>query len=203
MNHHDDCSGDLRREQSAARRIAEGVRRLRLEQHLSLRTLASRAECSASFISQVEHGTVSPSIASLERIAAVLGVTLSEFFAPEHTSPVKPLIVRSDQGLRLASEWSRATLRPLGPAGHVLNPVILTLEAGGRSGGTPSSHRGEEFALVLSGDVTLHLVDETHKLVAGDAATLPDGVPHRWENPNAVPTSIVLVSYSSLHSASS
>lgn len=202
MNHHDDRSSDLLQEQSAASRIAEGVRRLRLEQHLSLRTLASRAECSASFISQVEHGTVSPSIASLERIAAVLGVTLSEFFAPEHTSLVKPLIVRSDQGLRLASEWSRATLRPIGPAGHVLSPVILTLESGGQSGGAPSAHRGEEFALVLSGNVTLHLVDETHQLAAGDAATLPEGVPHQWENPGAAPTSIVLVSCSSPRASS-
>jgi transcriptional regulator with XRE-family HTH domain len=60
----------------AEARIGEVLRQLRERQGLSLRTLAGRAGFSASFLSQLENGQVSPSIASLDRIAAELGVTL-------------------------------------------------------------------------------------------------------------------------------
>jgi len=61
---------------------------------MSLRSLASRTDFSPSFISQVENGVVSPSIASMEKIAGALGVTLGEFFAAaaegEATSALRP-----------------------------------------------------------------------------------------------------------------
>jgi transcriptional regulator with XRE-family HTH domain len=61
--------------------VGEQVRRLRTAQSLSVRTLAAWAGFSPSFISQVENGQVSSAIASLERIATVLVVTLAGFFA--------------------------------------------------------------------------------------------------------------------------
>ena len=64
--------------------VGERVRSLRTALNLSVRTLASKASFSPSFISQVENGLVSPSIASLERIASVLEVTLAGFFTIPH-----------------------------------------------------------------------------------------------------------------------
>ena len=46
---------------------------------MSVRALATKTGFSASLISQVENSQIMPSIGSLERIAAVLGVNLSEF----------------------------------------------------------------------------------------------------------------------------
>ena len=60
--------------------VGERVRSLRTALNMSVRSLASRAGFSPSFISQVENGLVSPSIASLERIASILDVTLAGFF---------------------------------------------------------------------------------------------------------------------------
>ena len=57
------------------------MRRLREQRGLSLRALAAATDFAPSFISQLEHGTVSPSIASMERIVGALGVSLGEFFA--------------------------------------------------------------------------------------------------------------------------
>jgi len=56
---------------------------------LSLRAFADRAGFSPSFISQLENGQVSPSIASLEKIAAQLNMTLKDFFAvPSGDTPI-------------------------------------------------------------------------------------------------------------------
>ncbi len=48
---------------------------------MSVRMLAKQAGFSPSFMSQVENGQVSPSISSMEKIAAAVGVTLGAFLA--------------------------------------------------------------------------------------------------------------------------
>ncbi len=177
-------------------RIGEVMRSLRARRGLSVRTLARESGFSPSFISQVEHGLASPSIASMERIAHALGVTLSEFFAAEERMTPVPFFVPAGEGHELASEWSSAVVRNLGPsqADRVLEPVMLVLSAGGRSGAKPAGHRGEEFAFVFAGVAVLRLEDAMHHMSAGDAVSLPSDLPHQWENPSDRDVHIVLVS---------
>jgi transcriptional regulator with XRE-family HTH domain len=59
----------------AVQGLGELLRQLRTERSLSVRTLATRAGFSPSFVSQIELNQASPSIASLERLAAALRVT--------------------------------------------------------------------------------------------------------------------------------
>lgn len=176
--------------------LGSAVRALREGQHLSVRTLAKAAGFSASFISQVENGLASPSIASMERIANALGVSLSEFFSRQVSHLASPVVIRAGEGKELSSEWSHATVRALGQAweGRILSPVLLTLAPGGRSGAAPAVLRGEEFAIVLSGTAQLRLSDATHDLEAGDSIHLMSGIERVWENPEASEARILLVS---------
>lgn len=179
----------------AATALGDAVRSLREGQNLSVRTLARRSGFSPSFISQVEHGLASPSIASMEKIARALGVSMSRFFAGTAATADRPIIVRAGQGEELDSAWSHARVRALSEAwdGRRLAPVILTVDPGGRSGGRPTSHQGEEFAYVLLGDVALRLADEVQTLHIGDAVHLPPGAEHVWENPGDSPVMLLLV----------
>ena len=181
---------------TSEQRLGDLVRQLRTRQRLSVRTLAARAGFSPSFISQVELGQASPSIGSLERIARALGVGLGDFFRPATTAAV----VRTGERAELVSRWSRAQVEALGPtgAGRALEPMMLTLEPGGQSGGHPTGHGGEEFAIVFDGEVLLTLGADVHRLGRGDAATFPAETPHRWENPGPEPARIVVVSVGSL-----
>ncbi|MBI2953312.1 MAG: PAS domain-containing protein [Chloroflexi bacterium] len=54
--------------------VGETIRRFRMGRGLSVRALAAETGFSPSFISQVELGQAAPSIASLARIAAALGI---------------------------------------------------------------------------------------------------------------------------------
>ena len=179
--------------EAQAGRTGQTVRALRERQGLSVRTLAKTSGFSPSFISQVEHGAASPSIASMEKIAQALGVSLSEFFSTprEDTAPVS--IVRAGEGQELTSEWSQATLRSLGHSRGLL-PVLLALEPGGRSGSKPVGHSYEEFAYVVSGSVQMQLRDGTRALASGDAVLLPPETEHRWENTSSEQAQILLVS---------
>ena len=183
-------------ETTSERRVGGIVQALRTGRGLSLRTLAARSGFSPSFISQVEHGQASPSIASLEKIAGALGVTLSEFFAHERAGTSAPdvAIVRATDRPELTSGWSRATLEALGPTGAsgTMEPMMLTLEPEGRSGDR-AAHGGHEFAIVWDGDVRLTLADTEHRLTAGDAVTFRSAMPNRWENVGPTSARVLIV----------
>jgi XRE family transcriptional regulator, regulator of sulfur utilization len=161
--------------------VGEAIRRLRDSQRLSVRTLASKCGFSPSFISQVELNQASPSLASLERIAQGLGVTIGQLF--EALEPVAPALVRSSQRPMLQSEWSRSQIESLG-AGK-LDALLITMRPGGTSGGRLHSRETELFVLVVAGVVRLVMEDDAHVLKRGDAITIPPGTAHRWENTGA------------------
>jgi transcriptional regulator with XRE-family HTH domain len=174
--------------------VGAWVRQLRTENRMSLRALASRTDFSASFISQVENGVVSPSIASMERIASALGVSLGEFFAAAAKGE-EGLIVRAKDRLEMPSLWSQGRIEALSPmSGRRLEPTLITLEKGGRSGKHPHAHASEEFAFVVEGQPTLTLGPEEHELAAGDAVTIRPHELRRWENRKSPVVRILIVS---------
>lgn len=179
--------------ESAEQRIGPELKRLREQAGLSLRTLAERAGFSASFISQLENGQVSPSIASLEHIATVLGVSLVSFFtAPTQASP---RLVRADDRPSFRSSWSKARISVLTPldAPHAMEALVVTVEPGGASGKQSAGLGSEQLVFVFDGSIDLTMSDETISLERGDAAIVPARTPHRWHNRTSRRAEILLV----------
>jgi transcriptional regulator with XRE-family HTH domain len=172
---------DERRKSNLEESLGAAVRRLRDRERLSVRALASKCGFSPSFISQVELNQASPSLASLESIAAGLGVTLGEFFRAAEGSG--PQLVRSSHRPMLQSGWSRSQIESLGsPSVGRLEVLLVTMRPGGTSGSRLHTSDTELFAMVITGSVDFELVDGTQVLRRGDAITMPAGIPHRWEN---------------------
>src|SRR5262245_7475717 len=124
--------------------IGQELRRLRKAKQLSVRGLAAQLGFSPSFISQVENGQASPSIASSERIAAALGVGLRDLF-PESQS-LSQAFVRTSERPVIFSEWSKARIEALTqPYAPVpIDAILVDLKPGGSSGGklhSAPSHR--------------------------------------------------------------
>lgn len=164
--------------------VGRQVRALREQSRLSVRALAARTDFSPSFISQLENGQVSPSIHSMEKIATALGATLGSFFAS--IAPGEGgLVLRRSERRPLPSSWSNAEIAALSRpgAGRRLDPLLITLAPGGRSGKYPVAHRAEEFAMVLKGRVHLQLGPDLHRLAAGDSVILLPGELRLWVNP--------------------
>lgn len=174
--------------------MGEHVRRLRVEAGLSVRTLARQTGFSASFVSQLENGQVSPSISSMERIAGALGVTLGQFFLTAADGE-GGLVVRAADREALSSGWSRAQVAALSVARPTarLEAILVTLRPGGRSGKHPYPHPQEEFALVLQGEVVLTLGPGEHRLRRGDAATILPGELRLWRNEGRTPARVMIV----------
>jgi transcriptional regulator with XRE-family HTH domain len=158
------------------------IRARRLARSETLRALAGRAGVTESFLSQVERGVASPSIASVQRIARALDTSIAELFAERE---------RVGEVVR-AGERRRVTYPGLGavdefltrsPDGR-LQVILSTIEPGGGTGDEAYSHESdEEVVVVLEGELDLWVGEEHYRLHAGDAVTHASRVPHRNTNP--------------------
>jgi quercetin dioxygenase-like cupin family protein len=169
---------------------------------MSVRKLARESGFSPSFMSQVENGQVSPSIGSMEKIAAAVGVSLGDFFAAVSNGE-GGLIVRVADRQALSSGWSAAEIEALSVPGlrAPLEALLITLRPGGRSGKHPYAHDREEFAFVTRGEVMLTLGPEEHRLRRGDAATIRSGELRLWRNAAKAPAQILIIGSSSAAAA--
>ena len=76
--------------------IGKRLKQLRMRQNLTLDELASRCELTKGFLSQLERGLTSPSIATLEDIVEALGYSMSEFFKEEAEEKIQGLLEEAE-----------------------------------------------------------------------------------------------------------
>ena len=169
------------------------LRELRVRRELSVRTLAKRAGFSPSFISQMEADAVSPSLASLERIASELGVTLGQLFTSLESAP--RTVVRRMERPSYESVWSRSIVEVLADAvpGRKMSAVQVTVAPGGASGRRPAPSPHDTFALVLSGGLVLTTEEGNVELGEGDTAYIPEGTAFSWANRGDEPAELLVV----------
>ena len=162
--------------------IGERLRALRHLRRATLKTVAERAGLSESFLSQVERGKASASIASLTRISVALGVTVADLFEP-HGSRAHPRVLRRQRRPSLAfGNLGRKYLLTPRPLEH-LEVFVGELDPGGSTGDEPYTHGdSEELFVVLSGRVHLQLGEQIYELERGDSIDYRSSTPHRVMN---------------------
>ena len=121
--------------------------------------MAGRAGVTESFLSQVERDVTSPSIATVQRIAGALDLSIAQLFADE---PTPGRVVRREARRRIAYPGLKAVDEFLtsNMAGR-LQVILSTIEPGGGTGEEPYTHDSdEEVVVVLSGTLDLWVADE-------------------------------------------
>jgi transcriptional regulator with XRE-family HTH domain len=179
-------------------RVGLKLKAARRQQQFSLRALAALVGFSASFLSQVELGQVSPSLGSLDRIAQALGMHLSDLLSEPATANGPVLHHRRHASLH--SEWSRATVESLLPADvpSKIGVVLVGLEPGGQSGKWSSLSAAKELAFCVRGKATVTIADQQYHLGEGDSIFYDTVQTSRWENASKRRAEILLISLRSL-----
>jgi DNA-binding transcriptional MerR regulator/quercetin dioxygenase-like cupin family protein len=154
-------------------------RRLRQRRGLSLAQVAKATGVSVGFLSALERGQMSASIATLRRIARYYRTNILSFFEPakENSRVVKPAerkILETTKGVRMELlAWGNTAMEP-----H-----LFRIKPGGSSGES-YTHEGEEFLHVLRGQFEIWLNQDEHYLLEpGDSLYFQSSTPHRWKNP--------------------
>jgi transcriptional regulator with XRE-family HTH domain len=158
------------------------IRALRLARRATLRQLAAQAAVTESFLSQVERGVASPSIASVQRIARALDTSIAELFAADESAGT---VVRVNERRKIVYQGLGAVDEFLtrGTDGR-LQVIYATIQPGGGTGDEAYTHDSdEEVVVVLEGALDLWVGPEHYRLETGDAVTHSSRVPHRNTNP--------------------
>jgi transcriptional regulator with XRE-family HTH domain len=158
------------------------IRTRRLARRATLRELAASASVTESFLSQVERGVASPSIASVQRIARALDTSIAELFAADDGAGT---VVRLHDRRKIVYQGLGAVDEFLtrGTDGK-LQVICSTIQPGGGTGDEAYTHDSdEEVVVVLEGSLDLWVGSEHYRLETGDAVTHASRIPHRNTNP--------------------
>lgn len=180
----------------AAIDVGARLRLLRTSAGLSIRALAEMSGLNVNTLSLIENGKSSPSVSTLQQLAAALGVPITEFFATQVGD--KKVVYQKDSE-RPRALFEHGVMEDLG-AGMTrfgAEPLIVTLEAGADSGNNPIVHTGREFVYCLDGSIAYTVDTETYLLEPGDSLFFEAYLPHRWKNTDATPSRVLLMLCSS------
>jgi transcriptional regulator with XRE-family HTH domain len=164
--------------------IGAKVAKARAERGWSLARLAERAGLSTAAVHKIEKSGMTPTIASLMKVAAALGKSVGYFVDEiEATRPVT--VIRADERSRLYTSKQGLELQNIsgryGP--FWVAGAEARVEPRADSGPEPMSHPGEELVLLLEGRMTFTIDGEAYELAAGDSIHFRTVRPHSWANP--------------------
>ncbi len=142
--------------------VGPRLRQLREQKAMSARQVADAAGVSAAYLSRLENGHASPTVATLARLVEAMGETMATLFQ-EPPGPDEVVVRRGARHLMR----SRGVLDSQVTPGWAKRLEILEslVEPGQGSGERLHTHAGdEECVLVLDGELDLYLGPHRHHL---------------------------------------
>ena len=174
------------------------IKMLPKEKKYTLKQLAEESGLSIGFLSQLERGMSSIAVDSLARIASILGVSLSTFFADSQVTSQDPVAHSSELHWNPDGPEIVQAMLSKNLYGFDILPRIFHLlpSAGGQETETViHRHTGEEFIYVLEGVVTVYHNEREYTLYPGDSIQIHSDIPHNWFNRTNKMASLLSVSY--------
>ncbi|MCK0139353.1 XRE family transcriptional regulator [Aliiroseovarius sp. F47248L] len=156
-------------------RLGAAIRHRRKAMGKTLVEVAKDAELTTGFISQVERGISSPSLASLLSIAASLQTTIEQLLSVREEYSE---YIQKDKRQTYSLGLNGRLYEKLGPgfAGALFYPSIIHRPPGHVS--ERMCHAGEVFCYLMEGQIEYHLGDDVHILSAGDTIHHDTSKPH-------------------------
>ena len=171
--------------------LGRSLRDLRLKRGRSQEQVAAAAGVSVGLLSQLERGVGNPSYLTLTRLADALDIPVGHFF--DERTPAEKLVVRYGERKRLFPAAGDVVFELLTPDLQGPFEVLWIELSPGAPEPEPYEHEGQEFILVVEGQLTFALGPATYQLAEGDSLTFPGDVPHRSSNPGPGTTRLVVI----------
>lgn len=181
-----------------ARTPGERIARIREIHKIDRNALAERSGLKSELIARIEDEGFVPDLAPLVKIARALGVRLGTFMDDQEelgpvisrasalassvrfTAGVEAPVTSAKGAGAAASPRAGLDFKALaaGKGGRHMEPFIVDVGIDSVAA-LPSSHEGEEFIHVLSGNIEVIYGSERYELAEGDSIYYDSIVPHR------------------------
>ncbi len=165
-------------------KVGARIKRLREAKSLSRDELSSQSGLDIDFLRALEEENIYPSLGPLLKIARGLGIRLGTLLDDQFSQD--PLIVRIEERKQELS-MLKGKDKPIALKFHSLGrgkkdrhmePFYIEILPEPAEDKKLSSHEGEEFIVVLSGEVEVFYGQKTSILKAGDSIYYNSVVPH-------------------------
>jgi len=187
---------------SAIKNVGYKITLIRHQKNISTNELAERCGFSAAMMEQIEQNETIPSLGHLIKVARALGVRLGTFL--DDMDQLGPVINRNGdmkKGASFSNKNSTASLNldffPLASdkSGRHMEPFIVEINPASDSDFVQSSHEGEEFIYVLSGNIEIRYGKNIYTLSEGDSIYYDSVVDHHVHSADDSPAKILAVVY--------
>ena len=166
---------------------------------MTLKSLSELAGLSVATLSRIENGLLSVTYDNMISIASGLGVDVIDLLQ-SHSDPEKTRrsVVKKGQGDIYETEGYRYEMLHTDLLSRAMNPIRATLKAHTiKDFGSLKKHSGEEFFVVLRGEVELHAEHYAPvKLAPGDSAYFDSTMGHALLATNEEDAEIIWVATS-------
>ena len=160
--------------------LGRKIRDLRLRRGLTVQQLAEATGLSKGFVSQVENGRTSPSLATLQDLARSLETSVAYLVVEEDQAPY--VVRRAERpNMSVNGSGSRVEVMSAQPRRN-LELLHAELPPGVSMSNKRQFHHGEEVVLCVEGRVSLACGDHVVILEVGDSCHYDGRVPHSIEN---------------------
>jgi transcriptional regulator with XRE-family HTH domain len=169
--------------------IGPRLRHIRLEMGLTVEALAAAAGLDKGFLSRLERGTKRPSVETVLRLSAALGVSIGQLFG-EQTTDDTVRVSRAAERTRSLEGADTYSFELLTPKGSLMEAFLF--HVGAEPTGKGQQHDGEEIFLVISGTVEMRTPDRSYVLETGDCAYFPGHLTHQMRRIGREPATAVI-----------
>lgn len=170
-------------EMAEASSVGADIRALRKGRGLTLEALADDLGKSVGFLSQVERGISTPSIADLRALAQLFDIPLSFFLSPKSHRPEEAGIIQRATDRRMIGEESDLIEELLSPDLSGSFEMLRSSFAPHSRSQDVVSRPTEESGFILSGSFDLCISGKWHSLQTGDSFRFKDAK-MQWANPS-------------------
>jgi quercetin dioxygenase-like cupin family protein len=182
--------------------IGKRIKTIRDLKEMELTELSSRTGLETDYLQSLEEDGIAPALGPLLKVSRALGTRLGTFIDDRMSKD--PLVIRHSERQEEMGPM-RGTDKPAslrfyslgkGKTDRHMEPFFVEIQPGPSTDDHFSSHEGEEFIIVVSGQLQVIYGQETYHLNPGDSIYYNSVVPHSVSCLGEEPAGIYAVIYS-------
>jgi quercetin dioxygenase-like cupin family protein/DNA-binding XRE family transcriptional regulator len=183
-------------------KIGKKLKEFREFKQITRENLALMANLDIKQLETIEEKGIVPSLGHLIKISRALGVRIGTFL--DDQEQIGPVIMKSGsekQTISFSTKYGKAREHlnffslASDKTGRHMEPFIVDIEPSVESDYKLSSHEGEEFIYILTGEIEINYGKETYRLTEGDSIYLDSVVAHNVHAAGNEPAKILAVVY--------
>jgi transcriptional regulator with XRE-family HTH domain len=164
--------------------IGKKLKNARLKNEMTIEALALKSMVSSNMISRIERGLTTPSVEILMKLAEVFGMSIS-YFVEDAEKGSTVVYTKAGEGEPIFFFQDKHHIISLTQGLRDPGFAVFydNVQARCSSGEEDMVHTGEEFALVVEGEMEFVIETKRYLLGKGDSISFKANLPHRWMNP--------------------